>query len=142
MTSWRSIKSNSVLSLDFSGNQALLREIHESLGSALKYSCVIGATHWDTIEGPEATLESAGDGLPGPKPTMFHAPNQGQKRRKEIGAETFAKRLAEKWQQYAKDCETWLTLNEQIGLDAAGSIYHQFLDGHTKPNLGYVFKLA
>ena len=136
------IESEATLFLDFSGNRSLLREIHETLGNALKYSCVIGATHWDTIDGPDATLESAGKSLPGPTPSMFHAPNQGRKRRKEIGAEQFANELAKKWRQFTKDSQTWLTLQERSGLDAAESVYHQFLNGIAHPNMGYVVKLT
>ena len=82
----RLLNLEAVALVDFSGDRTLIGEIHKHVGEALKYSCVIGATHWRAIESPEATLESAGVGVPGPKPVMFHAPNQGRKRRKRAGS--------------------------------------------------------
>ena len=136
-----SIDADAILSLDFSGNRSLIGDIHAAFGGALKYSCVIGATHWDTVDGPDATLESAGDGLAGPKAYMFHAPNQGQKRRKELGAAAFAKGLAEQWRHFSAACGAWFTIEEQPGLVAGQAVYHQFLNGRAQPEKGYVFTM-
>jgi hypothetical protein len=58
--------------VDFAGNAALRRSIHEHFGEALRYSCSVGGTHWDELGG--------GRDLPGPKPTLFFAPAQIAKR--------------------------------------------------------------
>ena len=58
--------------VDFAGNAALRRRIHEHFGAALRYSCSVGGTHWDELGG--------GRDLPGPRPTLFFAPAQIAKR--------------------------------------------------------------
>ena len=54
--------------VDFAGNAALRRSLHEHFGDALRYSCSVGGTHWDELGG--------GRDLPGPRPTLFFAPAQ------------------------------------------------------------------
>jgi hypothetical protein len=55
--------------VDMSGNFDVLQTIHTHMGSNLKYSCVVGTTHWETDE--KATTRVS---LPGPKRTFFFAP--------------------------------------------------------------------
>ena len=137
-----SLDANAVLSIDFSGDRSLIGAIHRRFGAALNYSCVIGATHWRSVEGPEATLESAGRGLPGPAPVMFHAPNRGRIRRTELGAEQFSKVLSEQWAEFSADCRRWLKIEEHIGLAGGQAVYHQFLSGRTSPENGYVISMT
>ena len=58
--------------VDFAGNAALRRGVHEHFGEALRYSCSVGGTHWDELGG--------GRDLPGPRPVLFFAPAQIAKR--------------------------------------------------------------
>ncbi|MBN0810347.1 DUF2855 family protein, partial [Pseudomonas aeruginosa] len=39
--------SGDALSVDFAGNGALLGQLHQRLGDRLRYSCLVGAAHWD-----------------------------------------------------------------------------------------------
>ena len=54
--------------VDFAGNAALRRAIHVHFGDALRYSCSVGGTHWDEL--------GSGRDLPGPRPTLFFAPER------------------------------------------------------------------
>jgi hypothetical protein len=54
--------------VDMSGNFDVLQTVHTHMGDNLKYSCVVGTTHWDTDD------KSARVSLPGPKRTFFFAP--------------------------------------------------------------------
>ncbi|MEK2635184.1 DUF2855 family protein [Pseudomonas aeruginosa] len=79
--------SGDALSVDFAGNGALLGQLHQRLGDRLRYSCLVGAAHWDQRGGlPKA--------LPGPTPKLFFAPAQAEKRLKDWGGAAFQARLA------------------------------------------------
>ncbi|HBM04311.1 MAG TPA: DUF2855 domain-containing protein, partial [Erythrobacter sp.] len=64
----QALASRPAVSVDFAGNARLLGAIHAHLGDALKYSCLVGATHIEERGG------GAGD-LAGPAPTLFFAPD-------------------------------------------------------------------
>ncbi len=59
--------------VDFAGNAALRRAVHEHFGRQLLYSGSVGGTHWEAL--------GAGAGLPGPRPVLFFAPAQFARRR-------------------------------------------------------------
>ena len=52
--------------IDFAGNAALRRQVHEHFAGTLAYSCSVGGTHWQAL--------GSGRGLPGPPPVLFFAP--------------------------------------------------------------------
>lgn len=54
--------------IDFAGNAALRRQVHEHFAGTLAYSCAVGGTHWQAL--------GSGRGLPGPQPVLFFAPAQ------------------------------------------------------------------
>lgn len=80
--------SGDALSVDFAGNGALLGQLHQRLGDRLRYSCLVGAAHWDQRGGlPKA--------LPGPTPKLFFAPAQAENASR-IGA---ARRSRRAWRK-------------------------------------------
>jgi hypothetical protein len=58
--------------VDFAGDRALLREVHEQLGAALERSVLVGLMHWQA-EADEAPQ-------PGPAPDFSFAPNEMARR--------------------------------------------------------------
>jgi hypothetical protein len=58
--------------VDMAGSAEVRAEVHTHFADELRFSSAVGATHWDEMEG-------AGD-LPGPRPTLFFAPDQIAKR--------------------------------------------------------------
>src|SRR3546814_10072543 len=62
------------VSVDFAGNAALLRQIHQQLRDDLNYSCLVGVTHIDERSGGLG----GGTGLPGPVQTLFFAPDHAE----------------------------------------------------------------
>lgn len=58
--------------VDMAGDAAVTRAVHEQFGDVLKYSCSLGGTHWQRL--------GFGVEVPGPKPTLFFAPDQLTKR--------------------------------------------------------------
>ena len=72
------------LYVDFAGSSAVRAAVHEHLGSELKYACAVGISHGEA--------RPRGQGLPGPKPAFFFAPESGRKRSAEWGREAVAAR--------------------------------------------------
>ena len=130
-----SLPEGSAVLLDFSGGAELRHEIHSQLGADLKYSCAIGATHWDAGGGIDTGGQSA---LPGPRPVVFFAPSQIRKRYKEWGPEKFGTELAKNWFAFIEYSKGWMTVETVSGLDAAGEVLRRFLDRETSPANGYI----
>src|SRR4051794_31764478 len=60
------------VAVDFAGDRALLRRVHEALGDVLRHSILVGFTHH------EAAPDEAA--IPGPAPEFFFAPTEMAKR--------------------------------------------------------------
>jgi Protein of unknown function (DUF2855) len=122
--------------VDFAGNAALRQTIHSHF-SQLRYSCSVGGTH----------VESLGNakGLSGPKPTLFFAPAQIQKRRDDWGAAQLDARLLAAWNGFISRvthaAAPWLTVQTHSGKDAALAAYQLVLQGESNPALGHVIDL-
>lgn len=128
--------------IDFAGNQALRRQVHEHFGDALRYSSAVGGTHW-------AALGGGGPRLPGPKPELFFAPARIRLRRapppEGWGADGLALRLAEAWQAFIDRVDgaspPWLVVRSQRGAAAAEAAYRRLLDGQADARDGLMLGL-
>lgn len=78
--------SQKTVFVDMAGNGQLLHDVHHYFQDNLKYSCMVGGTHWEDRQ--------AQHDLPGAKPEFFFAPTQGQKRVKEVGPAAFQQKMA------------------------------------------------
>ena len=122
--------------VDFAGDAALRRAVHEHFGDALAYSCSVGGTHWQGLGG-------AG-GLPGPRPVLFFAPAQIAKRSeappKGWGPQGLNERLSESWEamiaKVSAPGSPWLQVVERRGGDAVRETYLELLRGRTDPAQG------
>ncbi len=123
------------VSVDFAGNGAVLRSVHEALGEGLKYSCLVGLTHWDGRGG-------AGADLPGPKPILFFAPAHMATMLKELGGEGFGRAVAESWGALAGDAEKLVRIAPVHGLAAGADAFKALVEGRAKPDMGTVVKLS
>jgi hypothetical protein len=117
--------------VDMSGDRDVIRNVHEHFGDALRYSCIVGATHRTGLLQPP-------DNLPGPTPQLFFAPTVIEKRRKEWGLEGFARKLQEAQGQFYPDALSWLELVHGRGPEAIESTYRRVLDGQTEPHQGMI----
>ena len=119
--------------VDFAGNAALRRAVHECLGDALVYSCSVGGTHWHDL--------GSGSGLPGPRPTLFFAPAQIKKRAgpppQGWGPGGLQQRLAEAWLAFMQPVndphQPWLRIRAASGAPAVEAAYRALLDGRAAP---------
>ena len=123
------------VSVDFAGNSSLLRNIHETLGEALKYSCLVGATHVDA-----RGLSGGGGDLPGPKPILFFAPDHAVATVQELGPKGFGETVAVSWKNFLDAVDGVVAIDERQGLDAAAKAFVETLKGKADPQIGIVIR--
>lgn len=123
------------VSVDFAGNAAVLRGVHEALGDLLKYSCTVGATHVGAGFGRATTAP-----LPGPAPTLFFAPDHAVAMIQEIGPKAFGAEVAASWQQFLADAADTVRIDERTGLDAAVAAFVAAAEGSADPAVGVVIR--
>lgn len=124
--------------VDVAGSATVRSDLHHHMADNMKYSCSVGASHWE-----QATLTTGGDDdLPGAKPTLFFAPSQGQKRRKELGADVFEKKFLDTWGDFIAAAETWISIEQSRGGEAAAAVYQATLSGSVRPDRGIITSLG
>jgi Protein of unknown function (DUF2855) len=119
------------VSVDFAGNGALLRSVHDAVGEGLKYSCLVGLTHWDERGG-------AGADMPGPKPVLFFAPAHAAEAVKTMGGEGFARAVAKSWGAFAEDATRLVRIERVAGLAAGAEAFKALVRGEGKADVGIV----
>lgn len=116
--------------IDFAGDAAVLRSVHETFGQDLAFSLLVGGTHWET--------ERGGASLPGPKPVFFFAPDRIAKRRQDWAPGEFESRYGAAWAPFVADAPRWLTVERAQGQAAMQAAFLAQVDGGTAPNIGVV----
>jgi hypothetical protein len=116
--------------VDMAGNPEIVASVHTHFGESLKYSCSIGATHWDQTSHRVDT--------PGPKPQFFFAPSQLSKRGKEWGREEFNTRLGAALNTFIEGSKEWLRIEHSRGADAVSETYSQLVAGKMPPEIGNI----
>ncbi len=112
--------------VDFSGNGKVLSDIHHHLGDQLKYSSLIGKSHWTEQAAPKDTL-------PGPRPRFFFAPDHVLKQQKEWGEDVFIQRLTDNWKAFADAARRHYRVEERVGRDAIAQTYREVWAGNLDP---------
>jgi hypothetical protein len=115
------------------GNGEVVAAVHERLGNQLKYSCTVGATHWEAKPGPT--------NLPGPKPEFFFAPARIVKRTSDWGSGGLQERLGNAWKNFAAFSDQWMNVKRHRGPEALERVYLDVLNGHIDPSDGHVISL-
>jgi hypothetical protein len=121
-----------VVVVDFAGDAALLKTVHERFGEALAYSCLVGGAHWEA--------ERDGGDLPGPKPVFFFAPDRIRKRATDWGAGGLDERHDAAWAPFVADAPRWLTVTHGVGPDAVAQAYRTVLEGKAGPEAGCILR--
>jgi hypothetical protein len=120
--------------VDMAGDGQLLHDIHHHFGAQLKYSCMVGGTHWEQ----RATQHA----LPGAKPTFFFAPTQIRKRSQDWGPGGVEQKFAEAWASFLPSFMAWLKVVHGHGSAAVESTYREILEGRIRPEQGHILSLA
>lgn len=124
------------VSVDFAGNGAVLAQVHQHLGDNLKYSCLVGVTHIDQRRGPAGSAE----GLPGPTPTLFFAPDHAVALFKEVGPQEAGAIMAKAWHGFLGDVGNTVSIERRQGLEAARRTYVEMVGGKVDPSQGIVIE--
>jgi Protein of unknown function (DUF2855) len=119
--------------VDMAGSAQVLGNVHHHYGDNLKYSCRVGATHYDEM--------GSVDGLPGAVPEFFFAPGHVQTRSAELGAQKLMQQLGMAYVGFREFCDSWLTVSYSRGEDAAIGAYQRVLAGKTDPASGQIISL-
>jgi hypothetical protein len=115
------------------GDGAVLAAVHRRFAERLRWSCLVGATHW------EAPREA--DALPGPQPEFFFAPDRLRARMRDWGPAEFNARLGASWRAFVPAAERWIDVVRGSGAAAVEAAYRAVLDGAASPDRGYVLSL-
>lgn len=120
--------------VDIAGDSAVRSAVHNAFADNLKYSCAVGATHWDAPRPEEK--------LPGATPQMFFAPSVVQKRIADWGAPEFHRRVGEAWRGFLPTAARTTQVVEHKGLEAAAKVFTDLVTGAARPNDGHVVRLG
>ena len=121
--------------IDVAGRRDVTYAIHTHLGDGLRYSMVVGDTHWDDTTTPEGTL-------PGPRPEFLFAPVQITKRRTDWGRDGFETAVAQAWDRFIPWTDRWLAIRHAAGAAATEAVYRDVLDGRVDPRTGDICTLS
>ena len=128
------LESQPAVIVDMAGNGEVLAAVHNHLDMALRYSCLVGATHWDARKGARD--------MAGPVPELFFAPSHVEKRLKEWGGSGFEARLGEAWAGFSASASRWITVEHGRGRGAVEKIYQLMLENRASPDCGHVLSLV
>ena len=122
-----------IVSIDMSGNGAVLARVHAHFADQLRHSMAIGRSHHDSP--PRA------EGLPGPRPEFFFAPTQVKKRFQDWGPRGYQERTATALRQFVDASRPWLTVIHSSGADAAAAVWNEVHAGHIAPSAGHIVSM-
>ena len=117
--------------VDIAGNLDVRTAVHARYGDRLRYSMIVGDTHWDH----EAEVHEP---VVGPQPVFFFAPAQIAKRTKEWGKSTLDDRVGATWGRYSSWVDGWITFEPCVGPEQVEAAYRALLDARVAPRTGYV----
>lgn len=122
--------------IDMAGNGSVLAAVHEHLQDSLKYSCLVGATHWDARSG-------TGTGaLPGPKPELFFAPSRIAQRTKDWGPGGLQERFQGAWDAFTAVAHGWIDVSHIRGEAPITEAYGQQLRSEVAPKTGMILAVG
>ena len=122
-----------VVSIDMSGNGAVLARVHRHFGNQLQHSMAIGRSHH---ESPPAAKD-----LAGPRPAFFFAPTQVKKRVQDWGPRGYQERLATALRGFVAGSHAWLRVTHAAGPEAAAATWRAVHGGRVPPEIGYIVSL-
>lgn len=126
-------RSEGVVVVDMAGSAPLLSTLHHHYGDNMRYSCRVGATHYEEM--------GAVDDLPGAQPEFFFAPSHIQSRSAAIGAAPLMRALGTDYLAFRSASDTWLHIERSFGAEAVTRVYHSVLSGQAAPSSGQIVSM-
>lgn len=128
------LEKGSTVLIDFAGNAKLMRGLHEHLDDALRYSCLVGATHLGERGGGKREL-------PGPEPILFFAPTYAAAAIERMGAKQFGTEIAASFQTFLNEMKGAVAIETRSGIESARDTYGQMAAGEVDPAKGIIIQL-
>ena len=125
--------SRPVVMVDMAGSASVLGALHHHFGDNMKYSCRVGATHYDEM--------GSVDGLPGATPEFFFAPGHIQTRSAELGGGNLMRQLGAAYVGFREFCDGWLQIQVNRGEAAVADTYQSVLAGKVAPQSGQIIAM-
>ncbi len=119
--------------VDMAGNRNTLAAVHDWLDADLKYSCQVGATHWQALRGTTT--------MAGPRPAPFFAPGHIEQRNKTWGAGGMEAALAKVWQPFLNASAGWIDIQYGVGQSAVETTWAEVVSGRNSPAVGHVLSV-
>jgi Protein of unknown function (DUF2855) len=119
--------------VDMSGDADVRRAVHAHYGDSLVHSSAVGATHHDRMGNTE--------GITGPQPIFFFAPDRAVKRGKDWGRDELGLRIAQSWRPFVKWTTDWLQVIHGHGAEEVERVYRELLDGRVDPSRAHVLSM-
>jgi hypothetical protein len=126
--------SEPVVMVDMAGSAKVLADLHNHYTDNMKYSCRVGATHYEEM--------GSTDGLPGATPEFFFAPGHVQTRSKELGATELMTQLGMAYVGFRLAVDSWLTVQFSYGPEAVEKTYQKVLAGRADPAIGQIISMS
>lgn len=117
---------------DFAGDGAVRAAVHHRFGDRLVDSAIVGSTHIGSR--PAGT-----EGLPGPAPKLFFAPEHARLRAAAWGARVFHERVGAALASFIT-AATWLTVDARSGADGLAAAWSELLQGRVGPATGLIIQ--
>jgi hypothetical protein len=129
-----SLPQETTIYVDMSGDAALRSALHGHYGDSLAHSAVVGATHYEQM--------GEAEGLAGPNPTFFFAPDRVVRRTKDWGRDGLESRIAEAWRPFVEWTPGWLDVVHDRGPEAVERAYLELLAGRIDPAKPHVLSMS
>ena len=120
--------------VDMAGNRNTLAAVHDWLDADLKYSCQVGATHWQALRGTTT--------MAGPRPTPFFAPGHIEQRRSQWGAGGMEAALGQVWQPFVDAAVRWIDIQYGVGRQAVDAAWAEVVSGRNSPSVGHILSVG
>jgi hypothetical protein len=120
--------------VDMSGDGKLTAAVHGRLQDQLRYSCAVGATHWESF----GTQQE----LPGPEPVFFFAPAQIVKRDEEWGSGVLMARAAEAVADVIRSVAGGVEIHRVTDSSTAVSTWQALVANQVPPSRGIMVSLT
>ena len=128
-----SLPPEPVVFVDMAGNGGVVSALHHHYRDNMKYSCIVGLTHWERRAG--------GGELPGAQPAFFFAPTQLEKRTREWGPDGLQQRYGAAWRSFLEVTAGRIRVVHGRGRSAVERVYLETVDGRSKPDEGHILSV-
>ncbi|MBL4667423.1 MAG: DUF2855 family protein, partial [Sneathiella sp.] len=118
--------------IDMAGNGAVIDALHHHFTDNLKFSCLVGLSHWDSAR-PSRNL-------PGASVVPFFAPGRLKQRSADWGSDELQSRLGSAWDSFIALAPSLTTIKYLYGAEDAVKVYGDLIKGTIDPSQSLIIK--